>query len=156
MALEPEVVVELGVVEAWKVGAEVDAAGFFAEEGGLDHDAAEREHVLEFPAAGVVELAGEDVAPPAVNGFESVFEQVLVAADAAVAPHEAFEGVADVGEIERIGRRGDDGVFEWIDAVVVGFFEGDLGGGFAGVGTIDEAFEQAVGGEAIRAVQATR
>ena len=81
---------------------------------------------------------------------------LAVAAHADVAPHQALERVADVGQVERFARRA---------ARAAGFASGRARkssshrrrrarGPFAGMGPVDQPFQQAVRGQPIGAVQA--
>src|SRR5262249_47075893 len=90
------------VVGGWEIRADVDAAGFFALACSGDHEARNFEHVLQFPALGIVELSRQDVAAPAVDVFRGLGEPPCFAADAAGTPHERFERVTNVAQIERL------------------------------------------------------
>lgn len=82
------------------VGAIVDAPGFGALLGGLDHEAGDGEHVLGFPAGGVVKDFVENVLRPEVDDFAGFIESGSGAFDADVSPHEGAERVANVVEVQ--------------------------------------------------------
>ena len=76
------------------------AARLGAPERGACDEGADHEHVLGFPAGGVVEDLVEGVAGPEVDHFEHALEFVPGAFDADVLPHRGAEGGPDVGEVE--------------------------------------------------------
>jgi len=86
-----------------------------------------------------------------MKGFFQAFSFAL---DANVSPHDGSYGVANVGEVKGWVRWSSSGIGDWQYAK---FGRGSLERGLGCVSScdrpVDESFEEAVGGESIRAVQ---
>jgi len=142
---------EILVIGVGEVASEVDAAAFFAGDGGLSDEEADGEHILEFPALRVIEGLIHNISLPEANLVDGLSHFGGFPGDADVSPHKRPQRVSDVGgvEVPELGVR--DLVFDSRLAEAGGFWgEGRL----ACDSAEDETFEQRVAAEAICAVKA--
>ncbi len=82
------------------VGAGVDTTAFATFESGGCHDAADKHHVLEFPASRFIEDSTADIICPEVQLLTCGEQLGFAAGNADLPPHEAAEGVSNVGEVQ--------------------------------------------------------
>jgi len=141
---------EILVVGVGEIASEVDAAAFFASEGGLRNEEADGEHILELPALGVIEGLIHNISLPESNLVDGLSHFGGFSGDADVSPHKRPEGVFDVGGIEvpEFGVR--DLVFDYRLTEAGGFW-GEVC--LARDSAEDETFEQRVAAEAVSAVE---
>src|SRR5207237_824588 len=69
------------------------------------------------PAFQIVKLPREHIPPPAIDRFQCFHEQLAGASHAAVAPHQTLQRIANIDQIERLGRPRHNGVFQRQDAI---------------------------------------
>ena len=91
---------ETFVVGVWVVVSEVDAAAFFAGQGGLRDEEADGEHILKLPALGVIKLLVHYVALPEAYLLDGLLEVVCFSGDSDVSPHNGPKRISHVGGIE--------------------------------------------------------
>ena len=125
---------------------------------GFDHQPAGGEHVLQFPAGRVGKLPRQHVAAPVVDVLQGLAAGRRASRRTPdVAPHEALERVADVGQVQAARCRARPAGFSSGTARIrVVQLGGGRRGALAGMDAEDQRLEQAVRGQPVRPVQAGR
>ncbi len=119
----------------------MNAARFFARQGGFDHDLCDRQHVLQFPALRSFKLSSQDVVAPTVDRRQRFCKSFLVPPHAGTTPHQAFQRVADIDQIQTITTVGNGRIDDLDTLETVGNFARRGASSAPGVRSVDHAFQ---------------
>ena len=103
-AAESEVPTPVFVVGIGKIDPLMHPPALFPQQGRPGHDTGGRQHILQFPTRLAVELPWQDVAAPGLDRVRRREQPAPLPTYPHLPPHQTLQRIADVRQVERLGR----------------------------------------------------